>query len=279
MAYRAPRYSYVHAARTVGADAITVSDTADTDFPKDNLIDDRAGTLFKWSAGVTNPTIDIDLGATFAADGLSGISRLIIPSNHNIEALYVHGDTVSNFATPTELHATFGAPDTDPVAGTQIDIEFDTASSSEQYIRVGIIGGPVTYYLPQLVLTKIVTLTRGPDLSDSIDQKRDNVTRLVQPTGLSPTVRNGPQQRVLEYVYPAGLSSDDLTNLEGLVDAVGMEKPFFVDPASFSTPPETDEPALWMKFADMPDIKMFASVPMSGTRIKTFALSLIESLD
>ena len=58
-----------------------------------------------------------------------------------------------------------------------------------------------------------------------------------------------------------------------------MHRPFFVDPASFSTPPETDEPALWMKFNAMPEANNSVLVPMVNARSKTYSLQLIESLD
>ena len=71
----------------------------------------------------------------------------------------------------------------------------------------------------------------------------------------------------------------DLTAMEALISDVQMHKPFFVDPASFSTPPETDEPALWMKFATPPRVRNEIGVPNLGVKSKHFQLSLIESLD
>lgn len=276
MAYRAPRYSYVHAARDVGASAITVSDTAHADFPKDNLIDDRNQTLFKWSAAVTNPSIVIDLGSGF----VTGLSRLIIPADHNIESIYIEQDTTSGFASPTALHASSGTPDTTPTPGTLYDSgTFDTANSSEQFIRVNIVGSSTQYYLAQLFLTKTLTLTVGPDLSGSADHYRANVTRLEQNTGMLPTIQHGPQQRMIDYVYPAALSSTDLSAMEAFLASVGMARPFYVDPASFSTPPETDEPALCMKLLTMPRVTNAVDVPFSGVRRKVFNLQLIESVD
>ena len=124
-----------------------------------------------------------------------------------------------------------------------------------------------------------MTLTVGPVLADAVDEKRANVTRLIQSTGLSPTIQNGPQQRYLEYEYEFALETTDLTKIEALVDAVGMSVPFYVDPASFSTPPETDEPALAVKFVEMPSSRLSVQVPMVNTRAKTYTLRLIESLD
>jgi hypothetical protein len=236
MAYRAPRFSYVHAARDAGAGGITVSDTAHADFPKDNLVDDRAATRFKWSGSVASPTIDIDLGHVLGAGFDTGISRLIIPADHNIESIYIEDDDSDSFSSPAALHASVGSPDTSPVAGTLYDSgAFDTGNSTQRYIRINIVG-TAQYYLPQIFLTKIMTLTAGPVLEDTPDFFRPNITQLAH-------------------------------------------SPFFVDPASFSTPPETDEPALWMRFSERPDSRNSILVPMNGVRSKTFRLSLVESLD
>lgn len=272
MAYRAPIYSHVHAARDVGASEISLDgDTAHADFPIRNMIDDRAETLFKFSASVVDPKIDIDLGASF----VTGLDRLIIPADHNIDTLKIIQDTVSNFASPETLHDT----DTGPAPGTLYDSgTFDTAAQDQRYVRIEITG-TLQFQIPQLVLTEIETLTVGPNIAASTDAKRANVTRLEQQTGLRPTIQHGPQQRIIEYDYESPLSGADLTAMEAFIAAVGTSKPFYVDPASFSTPPEDDEPALVMKFAEMPLQRNSILVPMSGARSKTFDLSLVESLD
>lgn len=279
MAYRSPRFSHVHAARKKGATQILISDTAHADFPKENMIDNRnTGTFFKWSASVTDPTITVDLGDERVADDISSLSRLIIPPNHNILSLYIQDDDNSGMSSPTDLHASVGAPDTSPTAGQLIDIEFDTADSTQRYIRLSIVG-TATFQVPQLVFTKIFAPTIGPNLGEAIDEFRDNISRHQQPTGLSPTVKLGPQQRFLEYEWEPPISGADLTGMENFIASVGMEHPFWVDPASFSTPPETDEPALAMKFERMPRVRNSVVVPLSEARAKTFSFSLIESLD
>jgi hypothetical protein len=267
----------VHAAREVGASAITVSNTAHTDFPKDNLIDDRAATLFKWSAAVTNPWIAIDLGANF--DTL--LSRLIIPKEHNIPALYIEQADDAAFTTNLEyLHYTSGSPDTSPVAGVQYDSgTFNTQTSDRRHIRVTFVVTTTQIYLPQLVLTKVFAPTVGPVLRNAQDRQRANVTRLLQRTGQSPTVQHGPPQRLIEYEYENPLTGADLTEMEAMIDSVGMTHPLWVDPASWSSPPSTDEPALWMKFEQMPLVRVVSEVPMSGARERVYSLSLIENLD
>lgn len=273
MAFRAPRFSHVHAARVVGASAITLSPgSADADFPVDNLIDDRAGTLFKWSASQVSPEIRVDLGASFD----TGIDRLIIPSNHNVETLMVEQADDVGFTTNLE---TLHASDASPTPGTLYDSGlFDTQASDRRFIRVHMLTTAL-FSLPQIFLTKIATLVVGPNLGEAIDEHRANFSRQEQPSGQSPTVQLGPQQRFLRYDYDPPITGADLAAIEALIAGVGMSKPFFVDPASFSTPPETDEPALWMKFDRMPDARNSVVVPTSGARAKTFTLDLIESVD
>jgi hypothetical protein len=270
MAYRAPRYSYVHAARDVGATAISLSTgAAHADYPIDNLIDDRAGTIFKWAASETTPSIIVDLGAE------TGIDRLIIPANHNLESIRISQDTDVGFPSSDPLTDAI-----DVTPGVAIDIEFDKAQS-EQFLRLRNLTSD-QFYLSQLYFTKINTLATGPDLANSADGYRANVTRLIQNTGLAPTVLHGPQQRVMEYNYaPIDNVSPrtDLAKMEALIAAVGMDRPFFVDPASFSATPAADDPPIWMKFDDMPESRHTVLVPMSNAESKEFSLRLIESLD
>jgi hypothetical protein len=272
MAYRAPRYSYVHAVRDLGVDAITLSSAADADFPVENLIDDRAGTLFKVAAPTVAFDLEIDLGADFATDFPGGLDRLIIPANHNLTYFRVWEDTDPGFGTKVAL-----AGGKNQYPGTLVDYEF--TASSKQYLQVHITGASTAWQLPQFFLTKIVELDTGVALADSPDSKIDNVTRLERNNGQSPTIQHGPQQRVIEYEYESPLEGTDLTAMEALVNAVGMVRPFYVDPAEFHATPGTDEPALCMKFAEMPESRNSVLVPMNGERSKVYRLRLIESLD
>jgi len=269
MAFRAPRYSYVHAARDLGVASITLDgSSADADFPIDNLIDDRAGTLMKFTAPSLGENIEVDLGVGFD----TGINRVIVPANHNLTGIRVWQDDNAGFATPSALAAA-----SSETPGTIIDYEF--TDSTQRYLRFVISGSSTLWQVPQLVFTKVVTLTTGVALADSVDEKRDNSTTLNQSNGLRPTIQHGPQQRYVEYEYESPLEGADLTAMEALVDSVGTFRPFYIDPASFSTPPETDEPVLAVKFDEMPDSKNTILVPMSGARSKAYRLKLIESLD
>lgn len=270
MAYRAPRFSHLHIVRDLGVSSITLlgGDTAHADFPVANLIDDRAGTKFRYAGSQGSPWIVIDLGADFAD---YDIDRLIIPADHNITANIRIGDddnpSLSTFSTKRGTYAA--------VAGNLIDIEFDNVQF-QQYLGMQI-QATGTFEYRQLFYSKIITFGKGPNLRDSVDEMRDNFVRLVQPQGISPTVQLGPQQRTIQYTYESPLDGDDLTEMESMIAAVGMIKPFYVDPATFT--PFTDEPVIWMKFALMPLSANSILVPKSGTRSKTFILDLIENID
>lgn len=266
MAYRAPRYMHVHAAREVGVAAITLTvGTAHADFPIANMIDDRAQTLFKFAGSVSTPTIIVDLGAE------TGIDRIIIPAGHNATFVRVAQDDVIEMSSPD-----YRCINTDISGGEVASI--DLTASTQQFLQL-IFSATGQFHIPQLIYTKTVTLGRGPNIADSPDGFKANFTRLEQSTGQSPTIQHGPQQRVIEYPYESPLSGTDLAKMEALIADVGMLRPFWVDPHSFAADPDADDPPIWMKFAEMPQSRNSILVPMVNAESKTFPVSLIESLD
>lgn len=268
MAFRAPRFSFEHIFRTAGAGAMTASHAVDADFPLDNLIDDRNGTLFKFAASQTDPYVQVDLGAAPTAH-----TRIIIPRNHNIEEIVAFDDDNAGFSSPRTILTQTTTID----AGVQFDALLNL-SLVQQFVRVQFIGTAL-FSLPQIVIAKILAPTVGPNLAEARDEFRANISRQRQPSGQSPTVQLGPQQRFIRYQYEPPITGADLTGIEEMIAAVGMSRPFYVDPASFSTPPELDEPVLAMKFDQMPDSRNSIVVPHTEARSKTFELDLIESLD
>ena len=268
MAYRAPRYSHVHAAREVGVAAITLTvGTAHADFPIANMIDDRAQTLFKFAGSVSTPTIIVDLGVSFD----TGINRIIIPAGHNATTVRVGQDTAVDIPSISYLCANTN------ISGGEV-ASIDLTPSSERFL-VLVFSATGQFYIPQLIYTKTVTLGRGPNIADSPDGFKANFTRLEQSTGQSPTIQHGPQQRVIEYPYESPLSGTDLAKMEALIADVGMLRPFWVDPHSFAADPDADDPPIWMKFAEMPPSRNSTLVPMVNAESKVFPVSLIESLD
>jgi len=278
MAYRAPRYCYIHAARdayVMNSSAITISRAAHDDYPIVNMIDDRAGTIFQFDTSVSGASIFIDLDPNSTATWQTGLDRLIIPANHNLETIQVWEDDYLDFQTGPGPYSLSGVIDT--VAGEQIDVPFTVQTQTRQFIRLSVTY-TAQHFFSQFFLTKVETLGDGPDIADSPDGYRANVTRLEQPDGQSPTVLHGPQQRVMEYNYKL-IEGADLATMEAMIAEVGMDRPFWVDPASFSDTPETDDPPIWMKFHEMPESRHTVLVPMRNAESKAFSLRLIESLD
>ena len=120
--------------------------------------------------------------------------------------------------------------------------------------------------------------TPGPVLVDSRDTYQHNYLRFETSSGQSPTLQLGSRQRVVTAEWERALSGSDLTAMDAFLANVEMHRPFWVDLPSFSTPPETDEPVLWMKFQDEPERRFATQVPSAGTERRKFTLELIEHL-
>jgi len=103
MAWRNPRYMFQHAARDAGASALTPDPAADSDFPIDYLIDDRAGSLFKFGSSSASAKIEIDRGT----GTLEAVDRIIIPAGHNLDTkdIIVEDDSDVNFGSVATLLA------------------------------------------------------------------------------------------------------------------------------------------------------------------------------
>jgi hypothetical protein len=276
MAYRAPRFSYLHPLRDLGPGAITLNGgTADTEHGVEFMCDDRDSTFFQYSGAVDTPFIEIDLGTEYYNNA---VDRIILGGAGSVATFYVQEDDNDSFASPTDLLGSVGSPVT-PNGGTNLvkAVELETAQS-ERYIRLAIVGNG-QWAISQLVFTNLETLTVGPNITDSPDGYRANVTRLEQPSGSSPTVQNGPQQRIITYNYENPLTGTDLTKMEALIADVGMTRPFWLDPHSFSATPDDDDRPLFVKFNDMPRTRNSILVPMVGEESKVFSLDLIEALD
>ena len=271
MAFRAPRFSYKHAFRDAAiGNASLGTGSADADFPLVNAFDDRNTLKFALSsAGALE--LELDLGSDWQTSGLDGFDRAIVPAGHNLDqTTLIQRDNNAGFSSPTNIGSI------SPVDGVMID-EVLTAST-EQYIRMLVSDTLTAWELHECVLTNTMTLTRGPDMRNSVDEMRFNFTRLVQPQGPSPTISNGANQRYMELEY-RDIQGADLIAMEAFVDWVGMVKNFYVDPVSFSATPETDDPPILMKFDQPVIVNHESTVPAAGVESKHYRLFLIESLD
>ena len=273
MAFRAPQFYYENAYQERGVANFTLtSGTADPDFPLDNLIDDRQQFIFQKSAAV-QLILDLDLGAS----PTTGYDTWLHPRIDQTVQFAASLVEASDAAFTTDV-VVLGTISTVQTRNFKLNPFAFGNPTLQRYIRVTQTISDAIRPHPQFVLSKQVTFTRGPVLSGSVDEKAYNFSRLEQISGEAPTIQRAAPQRRLEYTYPA-LTGADLAAMEALIAAVGMHRPFWVDPHSFSATPDTDDPVLWMKFETEPRVSHALTVPAEGTEAKTFHLNLIEALD
>ncbi len=260
MAWRAPRYNVLHAGRDAGVAALAVSPAAATDFPVDNLIDDRAGSLFKFTSSGADSTIDIDRGAA----GLEAVDRLIIPAGHNFTGTYdLEADDNSGFSSPTALvtAATWAA------AGAQHDISF--TANTEQFLRIKWLA-TAQWEVPQIVWTRKRTPVVGPN-SIFLDRLEDSTLDFSKPSGVIASLQLGPDRRRFQYQYRFIESADEL-----VFDAIWLDtktlNPFWLDPAF------DDEPVIWVKFTEPIDRQSDTEAPLNTGRVWQRALSMLQHI-
>jgi len=275
MSFRAPRFSYKHAFRDAGIGAMAfLTGSADPDKPVINALDDRSTANFALSsAGLLQ--LYADLGGDFATSGLNGFSRIILPAgthNHSTNNK-VRTDDNAGFTSVAQFSSQRGSP----TAGELFHTELNSAPTFERYIQWHVGAGTKAWESGELIITNVQTFTQGPDLANSIDEIRENFTRLVQPSGISTTIQNGAPRRYMELEY-RDLQGQDLIDMEAFIDWVGMSLPFWVDPVSFAADPDTDDPPIWMKFDQPPRISNEVDVPAGGIARKRFRLFIIEHL-
>ena len=264
MAFRNFRFAHLHAARDAGITGLSTNNAVDSDFPLDLLIDNRASVPMKFSATTTGHEIIIDRGSGTLAE----IDRLVVPAGHNwsLEIL-IHSDDNSAFSSPSLLVSVTTA--------TIIDETF--TANNERYIRVQFVGSG-RWETPELIFTSIVEPSEGPALAGVTDEVITNAAQFPKPDGSMPSIQYGPQQRRFEIAY-ARATGSDMTGLDGLVEATGSMNPFFVDPPSYSTPPETDEPVRWMKMESDPVVRQSTFVPQEGTGYKDYQFAFRDYID
>lgn len=264
MAWRNPRYMILHAIRNAGASAITPTPAADADFPVDFLIDDRAGSLFKFGSSSSSAKLEIDRGTGTR----TVVNRLIIPAGHNLDTmdLIVEEDDNSGFTSPaTMLAAT-------TVSAGLIDETLN--QGNQRYIRLRIIGTG-TWEIPELYLTEMFTLTRGPD-PEWLDRKRTNTLVFEKESGASALLSLGADRREFEFTYrnvDDGDATSDLARLLLLIDTVGTSRPFYLDP-----PFDTEGPIWVVRTEDGEDGHEGERPAATDAPVKRITLSMLEWL-
>lgn len=260
MAWRAPRYCLLHAARAAGAAAITSANAFATAEPKDHLIDDRAGSLARFSGSASDHDIRIDRGA----GTLEAVDRVWIPSGHNVngQTLTVESSTTGAWGGEETSRASF-------TAGTGA-IDESVTSNTDRHIRLTI-GGTGTWALGELVFTRTRTVSRGPEPGWE-DEELSNTASLDLRSGAAAVLVQGVNRRRFRFSYRAVSSADDLTFFSDLV-AAAASYPILVDPAF------DDESAVWVRLPEDVSRKQDPLVPAATDAKRTsFEFELLENV-
>lgn len=230
MAWRVPRWALSHFARDAGVSALSATDSGGTNredplYPLANLIDDRAGMLFKFTTSAAAHRIDMDRGS----GTLLPITRLYIPANHNLTGtIDVLSDDNASFSSPT-THVNDAAV----VAGTAVDEEF--SGGTERYWRL-LFNGTGQWEMSELYYTDTLTTTIGPEQGWD-DDLIEHVLHLEKASGAAAHFQQGPDQRRWRLVYPGVSGTASLVPLLSLF-ANGTHRLFLFDP------PYDDEDAI-----------------------------------
>jgi hypothetical protein len=225
------------------------------------LIDDRAGSLCTFAGSAADHYYQIDRGAT----GLDAITRLIIPSGHNLggNTITLQADDDVAFGSATALLTTSA------VAAGLIDKTF--ASNQERYLRLSI-NGTGTWAVPELVFTNTRTTTRGPE-QGWVDMLLHNTLDFTKESGSIASLALGADRRLFELTYRDVILTADLLVFSDLISTCGTSKPFWVDE------PFTGSDPIWMKLTeDSRQVQDPAIPAATDAPQKRIELSMLEHL-
>ena len=261
MAARMPYFVWSHAGRAAGDAAITMSPAAASGFPKYRSVDGFGQSLAKHASAAAATWI-CDRGAA----GLEAVTRIFIPSGHNLgaQSVVVASDDNGSFTSPTTLATITTA------AGL---IESALTSSTERYLRVSIPGSGSAWEYGEMWLGR----TRTPSAAVKLDPGWDiaplvntNVQRY--PSGVQGSIINGPDQRTLRMTF-YWVTGTDLTLFQELAAACGGAKyPLWVGA------PDDAIPSTLMWLAAISAWKQDAEKPLSMGASYTIQLELVEAL-
>lgn len=227
MSYQAMQFMGLHAAMAAGVGALTASHTISTSTPIYRLADGRQNGLVTFAAAQNNPYITLDRGA----GTLAPITRLLIPSGHNLA-------TVTTIAVTADNDSGFGSPTTilSAVAVSSGLINLALTSNSERYVRITFAGTSINPQLGELVYTDAKTLTRGP-IPNWKDFKQINISATRSRAGVSSKEILGNPRRSFEFTHERLGSTDDGVVAQWLSDiSYGAHNFYFVPPDSGEVP-------------------------------------------
>ena len=269
MSYRGIQVYYSHFIRDfAGIAGLSSLNAVDSDFPLDNLIDDRQTRQFKFDQSQSNHYVDIDMGSTFA----DFVDTIIIPAGHTLSgvACDLLGDTTH---PPTNSRATFNHGDTTIIKETVSD-----AGTSYRYWRLHF-NTNGAHAMAQIVLSFKKVFDNGFVMVGARDSFVHSFNRFEQPSGVSVTLKTGLRRRVSSLPFKHPVETTDLTIAKAWASTCEMQRPFYIDRPSFSATPNIDDPTLHFKFATDPDEAWGTKVPNSEVEKKAFTFDLIESVD
>ncbi len=229
MAWKNPTFYYVHEIRDVveadGIASLTTVGTEAADFPKENLFDDRVGTLFKWTDSTALHEIILDRGSgTLSALDFFYLS---IGAVSMVGAGFaVESDTDISFPSPTSLASgTFQFA----AGGTHGQL---MVSSTERYIRLRITATGA-WEISELRFSKKFEPLRGlgvghgPDADWSIDRLISG-QEFAKASGATGFISTGPNRNLWTLTY-RGVGFEDASDIgkfDAFVDSAGLGKPF-----------------------------------------------------
>jgi hypothetical protein len=266
MAWRAPRYGLTHAARAAGVAAISATDSAgvnraDPLFPVANLVDDRAGMLFKFTTSGPAHRIDLDLGT----GTLPILNRLYIPLGHNLTGtIDVQNDDNASFSSPATVLSGYAVS-----AATVVDAEISPVI--QRYYRL-LFNGTGKWELSELYYTRTLTsleLATGPEQGWD-DDLIEHVLHLEKESGAAAHFQQGPDQRRWRFTFPGVSLQADLDVLESLY-ALGTHRVFLFDP------PYDTEPAVLATIANRRR-QNETRVPAGGAKTMRYEFEVLQSL-
>ncbi len=261
MSWRNPRFCYMHAARAVGASAITSKNAFHSDYPKDFLIDDRAGSLCKFAGSASDHSIIVDLGASPVS-----VERVYVPVGHNYSGTQIGMEQDTDIAFPSPTGILYWKNTTAAAVDHAMDV-----NSSERYVRF-VWNGTGTWETPELILTQTKATSRGPEPGWE-DYYRHNTLDFDKESGVIASLSLGADRRYFALSYRDVKLAADLTIFSDLVSTCGTSKPFLFDP------PFTTESAVWVKLVEdsrqLQDPAMPAATNSTQRQIR---LSMLEHI-
>jgi hypothetical protein len=266
MAWRGFRFGIQHLFRDRGYANMSIgagSTIASGDFL--SFCFDERREKMTFTAAAASHEVRCDTGATPIACG-----RVVIPAGHGSNGKRIKVQEADNPGWVGPIDRLW----IDPTDDNQLDATFVTATS-ERYVRVAFqpTSGTVNPTIAELWLTTTLTPDSGPDFRWR-DSKINNVASFVTPAGDRGDIQLGAQQRVFELEYPFVDAAADITILDQLVDDVGMDTAFILDP------PFDDEDALICKMLAEPQRSFAHSAPNSGSGKEAYSyrFSIIEQI-